>query len=79
MSAVDQFSGRVDVKIVVGRFIAQGDGRLASVMEGVFLADDGERLDKNIKSMIEWCDIGIETRKESQELLKWKLTEAQCN
>lgn len=60
-AAADRFTGIVDVDILVGSFITQGDRRLASVMKVVFHEDGGERREENIGSTDEWCDIEIET------------------
>lgn len=63
-SEADRFAGSVDVDSIVGSFIAQGDGRHAGVMEGVFHGDGGIRLEEDIVSTDECCGIGIETKEE---------------
>lgn len=67
----------MDEESLVESFVAQGDGRLARVMEDVFNADGGERVENDLDGTNEWCDSDIETEENWNTSPKLKLPETE--
>lgn len=72
-SAAGRLAGNIDSKSLVGSFVAEGDGRLACVMEGVFHAHGGEIGCEDDDGSSECCVIGSKTDEEREKCFKGKI------
>lgn len=78
-SAAGRFAGNVDAESLVVSYVAQGDGRLTLVMEGVYHAHGWELGNDDDDGSNEWRSINTETDEDWDKCLQAKISKAENN